>query len=159
VSERPTVLKTELRQDRHVLHAGDGPAMAFADGYSIWAWHGVLVPQEVIETPHALKPAEITKQPNAEVRRIMLERFGAERYLRESGAKVLDSSDYGTLFRADLPGDEPVVMVEVENSTAEPDGSFKKYMIRVPPTIERAREAVAWSFAVPEADYKPAFQS
>ena len=39
-------------------------------------------------------------------------------------------------------------MVEVVNSTPEPDGSRKTYFLRVPPTIGTAREAVAWTFGL-----------
>ena len=52
----------------------------------------------------------------------------------------------GTLWRKDLAGDEPLVMVEVVNATPVPDGSAKRYLLPVPPTIGSAREAVAWSF-------------
>lgn len=44
-------------------------------------------------------------------------------------------------------------MVKVVNSTPELDGSFKDYFLRVPPTMKRARQAVAWTFDVPEDDY------
>ena len=62
------------------------------------------------------------------------------------------------LQRANLP--EPVVMVEVLNSTPEPDGSFKDYWLRVPPTMETARQAVAWTFGLADAsDYELAVQT
>ena len=47
-------------------------------------------------------------------------------------------------------------MVEVLNSTPEPDGSRKTYFLRVPPRTRTAREAVAWTFGVREPDYRPA---
>lgn len=50
-------------------------------------------------------------------------------------------------------------MVEVVNSTAEPDGSFKDYWIRVPPSVGSAREAVAWTFDVQADEYAPAVQT
>jgi hypothetical protein len=50
-------------------------------------------------------------------------------------------------------------MVEVVNSTPEPDGSRKTYFLRVPPTIETAREAVAWTFGLGAVDYRPAVES
>ena len=46
VSERHTTL---LRDERGRLHAEDGPAVRYPDGWAVWAWHGVRVPQEVIE--------------------------------------------------------------------------------------------------------------
>ena len=44
-------------------------------------------------------------------------------------------------------------MVKVVNSTAEPDGSFKDYYLRVPPAITKARDAVAWTFDVSPEEY------
>lgn len=77
----------------------------------------------------------------------------------DAGAKELHRDDYGTLYRAELPGDEPLVMVKVVNSTAEPDGSFKDYFLRVPPQTRTAREAVAWTFEHEPADYELAQQT
>jgi hypothetical protein len=50
-------------------------------------------------------------------------------------------------------------MVRVKNSTPEPDGTYKEYFLRVPPTIKTAREAVAWTFEMDENEYKPKFES
>lgn len=36
---------------------------------------------------------------------------------------------------------------------------FKSYFVRVPPSIKKAKEGVAWSFGKQEKDYDPAFQS
>jgi hypothetical protein len=32
-----------------------------------------------------------------------------------------------------VPNDEPIIMISVDNSTAEPDGSIKRYELRVQP--------------------------
>lgn len=50
-------------------------------------------------------------------------------------------------------------MVELLNSTVEPDGSRKTYFLRVPPACTTARGAAAWTFDVPEADYMMAAES
>ena len=51
-------------------------------------------------------------------------------------------------------------MLEVENSTPEPDGSYKRYFLRVPPEVRTPREAVAWTFGFDaEGDYAPASES
>ena len=85
--------------------------------------------------------------------------YGQTRYLIDSGAREIHSDDYGTLYRKEIANDEPLVMVKVVNSTPEPDGTFKDYFLRVPPTIKRAREAVAWTFDVPEEEYAPLVQT
>jgi hypothetical protein len=156
VSDRPSNISFD---DRLRLHNDRGPAVLFRDGYGLWAVHGVRVPREVIESPEKLKAEAIAGEGNAEVRRVMIERFGPDRYVRESGARPIGKDDWGTLWRADLRDDEPLVMVEVLNSTAEPDGSFRAFFLRVPPTMTSAREAVAWTFDLPEAAYGPAVQT
>ena len=46
-------------------------------------------------------------------------------------------------------------MVEVVNSTPEPDGSHATYWLRVPPDIRSAHAAVAWTFRLNEGTYRP----
>lgn len=156
MTERPVVL---VRDDRYRLHCETGPAISYSDGWGIWAWHGVRVPQQVIEAPQTLSANEITIERNSEIRRVMIERFGQERYIRESGAKLIHRDDWGSLWRAELNGDEDLVMVQVTNSTPEPDGTFKDYWLRVPPAMRRAHEAVAWTFEQKEDDYSPVVQT
>jgi hypothetical protein len=167
VSERPVSISRELTNPdvprgwgSHRLHNSQGPAIIWPDGWGLWTIHGVRVTQQIVEAPETLTPKQITGEPNAEVRRIMLERFGAERYVRELGAKRVQADDYGALYRVELGDDEPLVMVELENSTPEPDGSHKVYWLRVPPTITTAREAVAWTFGYEKSDeYQPEFET
>lgn len=61
---------------------------------------------------------------------------------------------HGTLYRLPLEGDEPLVMVRVENSTLEPDGSRKPYWLRVPPDMDTAAGAVAWGFGMGAGEYR-----
>ena len=142
------------------LHREDGPAVQYPDGWGLYAWHGASVPAQVIEAPDTLTAPQITAEPNAEVRRVMLERFGATRYLREVGAKRVQGDDYGDLYRVARPDDSDLVMVQVTNSTPELDGTPKTYWLRVPPQIQSARHAVAWTFGLerPE-DYLPVVET
>ena len=50
-------------------------------------------------------------------------------------------------------------MVEVVNSTPEPDGTRRTYFLRVPPATTSAREAVAWTFGLRGDDYRPSIES
>jgi hypothetical protein len=170
ICDRPSVIR---RDEQNRLHCGDGPALAFEDGYAIWASHGVRVPQHVIMSPSSLHPDEIEKEGNAEVRRVMIERFGQDRFLRESGAVLIHQDQTGKLWRKDLADDEPMVMVEVLNSTPEPDGHHKTYFLRVQPELRpmlpdgrlgdpqtmTAHNAVASTFGIRGADYHPSIQS
>jgi hypothetical protein len=130
-----------------------------SDAENLYFWHGVLVPAFVVVRPDWITLKHIDTEINVEVRRVMIERFGQEKYLQESGAVEIHRDDFGVLYRKEISGDEPLVMVKVVNSTAEPDGSFKDYFLRVPPEIQRARQAVAWTFDKSERDYNPEFQT
>ena len=164
VSERHHILS---RDDRGRLHCETGPACGYPDGWAIYAVHGVRVPRYVIEEPATIDVAHIGAETNAEVRRVMIERYrhgenvsGSAAYVRDAGAKRLDHDErFGTLWRRDLPNDEPIVMIEVINSTPEPDGRFKRYWLRVPPDTKTAHEAVAWTFGVPAKDYAPTVET
>lgn len=118
-------------------------------GFSV---RGRLVPECVARG--AVTLADISAEQNAEARQIMIERFGLQRFLSESGATELDHSDVGTLY--EISG---LKIVKVVNSTPEPDGTYKDYFLRVPPGIKTSQEAVAWTFGMKPEEYQPAAQS
>ncbi|BAL89818.1 hypothetical protein AMIS_45980 [Actinoplanes missouriensis 431] len=156
LTERPGLLE---RDNVGRLHRGEGAAMQFPDGYGLWAWRGMPIPPGLAaELPH-LTLDRIRSEKNAEIRRVVLEHFGYERYLREAGARRLGTDETGTLWWLDLPGDEPLVMVEVVNSTPEPDGTSRVYWLRVPPETRTAREGVAWTFGLTAEEYHPLIQT
>lgn len=97
----------------------------------------------------SIAAADIDGERNAEVRRVMIERIGLERYILESGAKEVARDDVGVLYRKEQVEDEPILTVKVRNNTPEPDGSVKDYFLRVPPTIQTPREGIAWTFTPP----------
>ena len=102
---------------------------------------------------------EIMAEPEVAVRRVMIERVGTDRFMREVGADRLAEDSAGILWRVDLMDDEPVVCVEVTNASAGTDGTYRRYMLRVPPTVRSPREAVAWTFGVSAAHYQPTDES
>jgi hypothetical protein len=152
VCERPTAIHRELTNPQvqrgfgsHRLHCADGPAVGFADGWGVYAIHGVQIPfkqRHVVEAPHLISVQEIEAERNAEIRRVMIERYGASRYVQDSGSAVVQELPFdhpiaglrsARLLRKDISGDEPIVYVDLLNSTPEPDGSTKRYMLRVDP--------------------------
>ncbi|MBI0296438.1 hypothetical protein JBE04_18695 [Streptomyces sp. PRKS01-29] len=152
VAERPVELH---RDEAGRLDRGDGPALAFPDGFALCAWRGMPVPAAFLQQLGELTPDRIREEENAELRRVMLEHYGYERYLEESGARPVHRDETGVLWRIELDGDEPVAMVEVVNSTPEPDGTHRTYWLRVPPRVRTAREGVAWTFGVDADTYRP----
>jgi hypothetical protein len=159
--DRPTAVGFD---DAGRLHGEHGPALRFPDGTVIWADHGVEVPSDLITDPDSITVERIDAQTNAEVRRVMIERFGPKRLVREGGALLVDEDEVGRLWRRPFPGSrwqspEPLVMVEVRNATPEPDGSVRTYFLRVPPTMQSARAAVAWTFGLHGSAYEPVVET
>lgn len=154
---KPTVHKEQIANG-HRLHNETYAALE-SDIENLYFWHGVMVPAFVVVRPDWITIKHIETEQNAEVRRVMIERYGQDHYLLDSKAEKIHEDDFGTLYRKDIPGDEPLVMVKVINSTPEPDNSFKDYFLRVPPTMTRAREAVAWTFGKTENEYEPALET
>jgi hypothetical protein len=126
--------RVSVDSDRR-LHADDGPAFQWLEGIEDFYWHGVHVPAHVVNEASKISIPEIEKEKNAEVRRVMVERFGPQRFFAEAKFKEVHSDDWGTLMRKELPGDEPILVVKLINSTEEQDGSFKNYFLRVDPQL------------------------
>ena len=175
VSERPVHVRMEPhgrpRQRGELAgtrplrpHAGDGPAVAFRDGWSIWAWHGVRVPRQVIEAPESLRWRQILGERNAAVRSVMIERLGADRFLRDCAAQLIheDHDSLGHprhLWRIVVGHGEPICFIEVTNSTQAADGSWRTYVLRVPPGIRTCQQAVAWTFGLAPHEYRPSVET
>ncbi|WP_222314154.1 DUF6745 domain-containing protein [Streptomyces cavourensis] len=156
ISERPEVLH---RDEAGRLDHGEGPALAYRDGFALYAWRGMPVPAAFLAELASLTPQRIREEENAELRRVMLEYYGYDRYLTESGAEPVHRDETGILWRIALDGDEDVVMVEVVNSTPEPDGTHRTYWLRVPPGTRTAKDGVAWTFGLEGAAYAPVRQT
>ncbi|MGW8488593.1 DUF6745 domain-containing protein [Streptomyces sp. NPDC055886] len=156
ITERPDVLH---RDEAGRLDHGEGPALAYGDGFALHAWRGMPVPAAFLAELSSLTPERIRAEENAELRRVMLEYYGYDRYLTESGAEPVHRDETGILWRIALDGDEDVVMVEVVNSTPEPDGAYRTYWLRVPPATRTAKDGVAWTFGLEGAAYAPVRQT
>jgi hypothetical protein len=164
ISDRPRVINLDAEGR---LHSETGPSIAYRDGWSLWHVHGVNVPQYVIEKPLDITREIIDNEANAEVRRVMIERFrlgeevfGAAAYVRSGGGKRLDHDErFGTLWRREVPNDEAICMLEVVNSTREPTGEFKRYWLRVPPDMTTAHQASAWTFGKTPEEYAPQIET
>lgn len=96
VVDRPSKI---LLDENATLHCETGPAMVYSDGWSLYRWHGVKVPEVVIMNPKSITCDMVAKEENQEVRRIMIERFdgakdaaeGISSYIEAASPKVLDT--------------------------------------------------------------------
>lgn len=152
-------LREAAADENNRVHRSDGPAVEYPDGFGLYLWHGVRVAKHVVESPSTITLTQIEAAENVEVRRVLIERYGPARYVVDSGAVELSKDRFGRLLRKEVPGDEPILIVEVINSTPEPDGSSKIYHLRVPPTTQTAHEGIAWTFGMAVSEYDPGFES
>jgi hypothetical protein len=154
VCERPKLLRTDTGAR---LHCPDGPALGYRDGWSFHAWKGVEVPEWMIENPERITPATIADAIDPVLRNCMIEIMTPERFVRSGGATLVSKDDTGILWRARWSHRGVTVgswaAVEVVNGTADPDGSHRRYFLRVPSNMRTAREAVAWTYGLSAERY------
>lgn len=92
-------------------------------------------------------PQEIIGLPNAEIRRAVVELVGYEKIVEQ--AETLDDSDAdGRLLRIKLGDDEDMFLLQVQDPS-----TGRGYFLRVPPEIETAKEARAWTFGFDAEDF------
>ncbi len=122
-------------------------------------WRGVAVNRRVAFEPETITAEEVLAEVNAERRRVLLERMGYETFLSHAKAEILDEDrDAGgvrRLMRVPLEEDEPLVCVSVICPSTD-----RQYVIRVPPTMTRCHDAVAWVAGFDNADdYRPLIET
>jgi hypothetical protein len=167
--------------ESHRLHCESGAAVAFRDGWGVWAWHGVRVSRHVIEAPETLTIKDVSAEKNAEVRRVMIERMGWEKFCSEAKMKLIHVDELHTRF-PNIPVSETVdagarLVTGYREGTEraellEAEGLFdfeerplrfvrlsdpstgREYTIRVRHDHARCYEAVGWTFGVSETEYK-----
>jgi hypothetical protein len=96
VCDNPEIL---LKDAQNQPHCEDGPSHRWRDGWSLWHIHGVCVTEQIVLRPETLTLDQIDKEENAEVRRVMVDRYGTQKYLSESGAKLLHADVWHGLPR------------------------------------------------------------
>lgn len=141
------------RDEQGRLHDAKGRCVDHRDGWGFYAWHGVRVSEKLILQPECLTKEEWLMEPNLDVRRAMQERLGHDRFLELVGGICIDEGTRGKLLEVDLSYRDPERVahyVQVRDVSTQ-----RQYYLRVPPSIRRADEAVAWTFGLNEQDYQP----
>lgn len=150
---RPKILSLDAAGH---LHNASGKCVEYHDGWGFYAWHEVPVSARIILEPETLTRDDFLNEPNLEVRRIIQERRGG-RFVTELDGHVLDTGARGTLYEVRLPKDDPKEVaryVQVQDAS-----SPRTYFLRVPPTVQTAGEAVAWTFSRTVEEYHPERES
>ena len=147
-SRRPLMIRWD---EERRLHCENGPAVRYADGYSIYSWHGVNVPSDWIEKPNKINPAAILRWDNIEQRRAGCEILGWDCIVSYLEGEVIDADEneeIGVLIEINIPeiGAERFLRVKC--------GTGRYFSIPMPPHIKTALEGNMWSYGLSPEDYK-----
>jgi hypothetical protein len=173
LSERHTQIHVD---DRGRLHCENGLACGYSDGWGIYSWHGVRVPESIILHPELITLELINKETNAEIRRAMVERYGLDR-LKDQGQLIHRDSLKGNFpqyistgdkreFLGYVPGEETISLYELPVENAEGrkakvihvtcPSTLRDYVLGVDADHTKAIEAVASTFNLTEQQYREA---
>jgi len=147
-------MEFQLRYSRGVRH---GPSKYWDEqGELVSAkvyLSGREVPEEIAELilDEKLNANHILEIKNAQYRQFCLEEFGYERFLSQMKHKVIEKEGEQELVRINwVKSEEPIYLVKVKCPST---GAY--YTLRVPPTAQTVKEAVAWTFNMKDLEYTP----
>jgi hypothetical protein len=160
ICDRPTKLSFDSEQR---LHASGESVVQFADGFSVYAHHGVRLPEKYGKLPPREWSAQwLLEEHNAELRRVLIQEIGCTRICQELQGEPLDTWQDYTLLKIDYDfynseqieqvGGVIFVTYTGEDVDMEPiylltmtcPSTKKIHALRVPPDMKSAREAIRW---------------
>lgn len=190
VSERHRRLH---RDEQGRLHSTLDQAIGWADGIGLYVVHGITLDRvlgrsvlassraralahgesvpdlhprvaEVVAAAGPLTVEAVEGAANAEVRRVLMEAYGASEYLTAIGAELVDEDkdeldQPRRLYRANVKWlDEPLAFVVVRDSSVR-GNARREYSLRVDPRCKTALEAVASCAGIKPEYYRLATQT
>ena len=163
VSDRPAQIH---RDQAGRLHCETAPAIAYSGtDWGLYCWHGFTIPPShhwIIADKAKLSPDSIDAETNAELRRVMLEVYGFDRYFAERKAKVMrrdvDGNGHARRLLSAKVGGDTIRVVEVLNGSLEPDGTRRKFLLGAMPG-KTPHEAIAASYGIAPQHYREAVRT
>lgn len=150
---------TLVHDEYYTLHNETGPAVEWEDGATLWYHDGHdlgRVGRKIVMCPETLTAEDVATTDNQEVRRIILDTLGWDKYLAGSGAYVLDK-------RENEVDNTVEILVAIPNHPKDAPKSFtealalkdrrmvlacrstgRKYCLNVSETINTCEEAQRW---------------
>ena len=152
---------TSLPDDMKIHHGGidlagsgvrDMPESRSKD-YRIM-WRGTSVASDLVFHPERLSVRDILTERNAELRRLMLERLGADAVLKKAQAVLIDQD-------TDPGGTRSLIEITVDSSVHRYlrclcPSTGREYLLRVAPSVSSCHAAAAWLAGFDDpSDYQP----
>lgn len=118
------------------------------------SWRRVPVSARILYQPERIAPSEVLAEANLEVRRIMLQRIGFERFARSVEALLVDEDrDPGgprRLLRIPTKAAEDIFLLNVRCPSTQ-----REYLLRVPPNVTTCHAAAAALAGLSPDRYNP----
>jgi hypothetical protein len=133
-----------MLNDEGEPHCEDGPAIAWPSGRKLWFIDGVHLGdagRRIVLDPEHQSIVEIKNEVDDEIRRIRIERYGRLRYLKATGAWLVDARENlrdnqpETLY---MDADGDVFLVVIDPSTG------REYAIPVDRSLRTCADAQSW---------------
>lgn len=150
--------------DRGRLHNDVGPAIEYRDGQKQYYVQGIHLSAEVAEAliidTKKLTIKMVDAERNAEIKRLMIERFGKDKYVHAKKAKLVDDDPvHGKLWLCNSGRDDAVAYLEVKDSTIYPDGTQRDYFLMVSPRHRDSASARAATFRMSKEEFVLAMET
>lgn len=145
--------KPIIKMEKRMLHSSDSPAISWGDGFGVFYLNGVNVPGElVMSSPEQIDPQLVLRTKNAEIRREIVRKIGAERLVQKLNGITVD-----------VMGDYKLVTIPIPEMSVVPtylvmrNPSIGVFHVEgVHPRCTTVQEALAWRDG--EIDYVPPMQ-
>ena len=142
------------RDEQNRLHCSDGPAVIF-DNTQInrYFWHGAEIPRVWIEKPGHLTVFLALSQENIERRQAACDIIGWTKILNEIHFEIIDQDgdpEIGELIEATIPG-----TIGRQRFLRVRCGTGRNFVLVVPPDINTALAANAWTYDIDPEVFRP----
>lgn len=154
---------TDLPKGLHVTHwielAGSGITSLAAGHGFILRWRGIQVSDRIVFEAQSITGQDILNTDNVELRRVLIERLGYEKFIQQVGGLIRDR-DYDAggerqLIYIPFEDDEALMVLKVICPSTQ-----HTHILRVPPYMQTCHQAAAWiaGFNNPD-DYHPLIEA
>jgi len=121
-TEKPVEIMRDTENRLHSLHMA---AVKYADGYSVYAIHGMRLPEKIVTT----QVEEITKEmiigeSNADYRRCLVQRVGIDKAIEILGAEIADQEMH------EVGGQYELLLIDYQG-----DGEQRPYLKMINPSL------------------------
>lgn len=135
VSDRPI----KIHWQNGLLHNESGPSIEFQDGFKVWSIEGSRVDEQIVMRPETQTLDQLRNESNADVKEIRIRRFGLDRFLVETKAKLIDER------RNPVEGTrEQLFDSEIGRVLLGTCPTLRIQSMTVPETVKTCEEAAKW---------------